>query len=697
MADNVTVDNGGLTDYTVASDDDATSQHQYVKLEWGPDGTFTKVGAGANALPIADGGNSITVDGTVAVTDGGGSLTVDGTVSVSGAIDTELPAAAALADNTANPTVPAVGAFNMGWDGATWDRIRAPGGVVEVSDAGGSLTVDGTVAISGAIDTELPAAAALADNAANPTAPAVGAFNMGWDGTNWDRIRAPGGLVEVADGGGSLTVDGTVAISAVTPGVAATSLGKAEDAVHTTGDVGVMALAVRNDAGTAFAADGDYVPLSVDSSGALRTAGGAGGTQYDEDTAHVSGDKLTMAGAVQQTADAALAADGDRAVLQVDSTGYLKVNVKAGGSGGTQYAEDTASAAADLLTMAGVVRKDAAATLVDTDGDRSQMQVDATGYLWTRIGPALPAGGNNIGAVDTELPAAAALADNTANPTVPAVGAFNMGWDGTNWDRIRAPGGVVEMSDAGGSITVDGTVAVSGSVDTELPAAAALADNVGNPTAPAVGAFAMGWDGTNWDRIRAPGGIVEVADGGGSLTIDGTVTANQGTAGAAWEVIGDVAHDVAAPANPVVVGGQMETMADSAPATRAGTDADAVKLAAVDGALYVVTTAPQTWSYHENSSSALTDASVHAAPGAGLSLYVTDICVSTGAATALNVFFEEGATTVLGPYYLEAVAGRGMKIHFQTPKKITANTALTITTSAAIAHGIDVLGFIAPG
>ncbi len=148
---------------------------------------------------------------------------------------------------------------------------------------------------------------------------------------------------------------------------------------------------------------------------------------------------------------------------------------------------------------------------------------------------------------------------------------------------------------------------------------------------------------------------------------------------------------------PVSIGGQMETMADSAPLTRAGTDGDSNKLATTDGALFVIPTGPQAWSYHENSSSALTDASVHAAPGAGLSLYVTTIIVSTGAATALNVFFEEGATTVLGPYYLEAVAGRGLALTFQTPKKITANTALTITTSAAIAHGIDVTGFIAPG
>ena len=73
--------------------------------------------AGASAVNIQDGGNSITVD------DGGGSITVDGTISISGAIDTELPAATALADNTANPTAPAVGSFGMLWNGTTWDRV----------------------------------------------------------------------------------------------------------------------------------------------------------------------------------------------------------------------------------------------------------------------------------------------------------------------------------------------------------------------------------------------------------------------------------------------------------------------------------------------------------------------------------------------------------------------------------------------
>ncbi len=60
---------------------------------------------------------------------------------------------------------------------------------------------------------------------------------------------------------------GDVDVTSVVPGTGATNLGKAEDGGHTTGDVGVMALAVRNDADASFGADLDYTPLSTDAGG----------------------------------------------------------------------------------------------------------------------------------------------------------------------------------------------------------------------------------------------------------------------------------------------------------------------------------------------------------------------------------------------------------------------------------------------
>ena len=128
---------------------------------------------------------------------------------------------------------------------------------VNIQDGGNSITVDGTVTA----DTELPAAATLAD---------ILIFN----GTTWDRAR------------GDITNGLDVDVTRITPGTGATNLGKAEDAAHTTGDVGIMALAVRNDAGTAFAGTtGDYIPLSTDPDGNLRvniTAVGNSGSPANE-------------------------------------------------------------------------------------------------------------------------------------------------------------------------------------------------------------------------------------------------------------------------------------------------------------------------------------------------------------------------------------------------------------------------------
>lgn len=72
------------------------------------------------------------------------------------------------------------------------------------------------------------------------------------------------------------TVDATfgldVDVSRVTPGVGATHLGKAEDAAHTNGDVGVLFLGVRNH-NSGSTTDGDYSAISVDSTGNMNTVG----------------------------------------------------------------------------------------------------------------------------------------------------------------------------------------------------------------------------------------------------------------------------------------------------------------------------------------------------------------------------------------------------------------------------------------
>ena len=220
------------------------------------------------------------------------------------------------------------------------------------------------------------------------------------------------------------------------------------------------------------------------------------------------------------------------------------------------------------------------------------------------------------------------------------------------------------------------------------------------------------------------GSAVNIQDGGNAITVDGSVdiaslpnegqqtmansisvaiasdqstvavTAAQATASSLnAQVVGSIAHDGIDSGNPVKIGAKALSTIPSVVATGDRTDA----ISDLYGALRVREDHVNQWSYHENSSSALTDTTVKAAPGAGLSIYITDIVCSTGAATAMDFFIEEGTTTiVLGPYYLEAIAGRGVALQFKTPKKITANTLISITNSAAIAHSFDISGFIAP-
>lgn len=71
---------------------------------------------------------------------------------------------------------------------------------------------------------------------------------------------------------GTITA-GTINTGTINAGTI-TNLLKAEDAGHSSGDSGVMALAVRNDNGTALATtDLDYIPLQTDANGALRISG----------------------------------------------------------------------------------------------------------------------------------------------------------------------------------------------------------------------------------------------------------------------------------------------------------------------------------------------------------------------------------------------------------------------------------------
>lgn len=90
------------------------------------------------------------------------------------------------------------------------------------------------------------------------------------ENTVLERLKTLESTIVLATGTNNI---GDVDILSVVPGTAATNLGKAEDAQHATGDVGIMALAVRKDKHEAIAgADGDYSPHQLDKYGGVRHA-----------------------------------------------------------------------------------------------------------------------------------------------------------------------------------------------------------------------------------------------------------------------------------------------------------------------------------------------------------------------------------------------------------------------------------------
>lgn len=257
------------------------------------------------------------------------------------------------------------GTLNHDSTGHLWTRI----GVEVVPGTAAASLGKAEDAVAGSGDTGVMALAVRADAAA-----ATGA-----NGDYVPLLTDASGRLHIAPAPANDGVDiGNVDVTSILPGTAAANLAKAEDAVAGSGDVGVMALAVRADAAAATGANGDYVPLLTDASGRLHIAPAPANSGVD--------------------------------IGDVDVTSIVP------GTGATSLgkAEDAVAGDGDVGVMVLSVRRDAAATSAGASGDYATINTDATGNAWVRIGPELPAGTQNIGDVD-------------AVSVIPGTGATNLG------------------------------------------------------------------------------------------------------------------------------------------------------------------------------------------------------------------------------------------------------------------------------
>jgi hypothetical protein len=317
-------------------------------------------------------------------------------------------------------------------------------------------------------------------------------------------------------------------------------------------------------------------------------------------------------------------------------------------AGGTQYAQGSASTDTDTATMAGVVRKDTPAIATGVaDGDRTLLSVDSAGLAYTRLRQQLD-GDSGAGTQATDVVLLG----------LPGSGGPVAG--GTSTNPLQ-----VSLANTAANSTA---VKVDGSAVTQPVSAASLPLPTGASTA--AKQPALGTAGTASADVISVQGIA-------------SMTPLLAT------VAGGVAHDSADSGNPVKLGAKAYSPDGTTPGTAVAEGDRSDAKCDLDGRLFVNGYHPRTLTAHLDGSSAYTDQALISDPGDGFQVVITNIIASTGAATALNFFLEEGSTKIFGPIYLEAVAGRGFA---SGPMYLpcTASTAITLTSSAAIAQSFQV-------
>mgnify|MGYP001586779144 CR=1 FL=1 len=535
----------------VAADDIAGKKYQRIKLIHGADGVNAGDVSAANPLPVT------------------GSLTVD----------SEIPAAAALADNTANPTTPSLGTFPHWYDGATWDRAlgtSADGLLVNLGanndvtvtgsvtanagtnlntsalalEAGGNLAgaatslalIDNPVVVDDAAFTPATTSVMMAGAEFDDTTPDsvdegdAGALRMSANRNLYMRIRDNAGN----ERGANVTASGELNVLDSNSAAMAASLSVLDDWDETNrAAVNLIAsqVAITGGAG-AVAANTPRVTLASDDPGVAHLANIVTSTQLIDDSI-VADDaaftpattKVQMAGFEfdDTTPDSVDEGDAGAARMSANRNQYVQIRDNAGNERGLNI--------------------DASGQLAVTLAAAQTLATVTTVSAVTAISNALPAGDNNIGNVDVVTVPADPFGANAdaasatgsisaklrfiAGTGIPITGTVTVDSELTTADLdtgagtdTRAVVGLVGSASGGGAlipgsatdgllvnlganndVTVTGTITANAgtgtfTVDSELPAAAALADATANPTAPLVGAALELFNGTTWDRVR---------------------------------------------------------------------------------------------------------------------------------------------------------------------------------------------------
>ena len=283
--------------------------------------------------------------------------------------------------------------------------------------------------------------------------------------------------------------------------------------------------------------DGDTGPFRMDANGAIHINDGGNTITVDGTvTANLSAtdnavlDSIDSATTAIQTAVEIL----DNAI----SGSEMQVDIVSGGGGGTEYTEDVATANPIVGTATLMERDDALTTVTPAEADWIGMRGTAEGALWTQ-----------------DFNSDAILADTTAIKT--AVETLDNAISGSE----------MQVDIVSANVTNAGTFAVQ--VDGSALTALQLIDNIVSVDDAAFslgsgsGVMMMGFAGTQSVNANDSAalacdtdGALHISDGGNSITIDGTVTADLGATDNA--VLDAIAASLALLDNSISAGNELQ-------------------------------------------------------------------------------------------------------------------------------------------
>lgn len=480
--------------------------------------------------------------------------------------------------------------------------------------------------------------------AATPTGTVAMWRNSGDDSVNAVANNAPMPVSDTTSQGSLSNIDNsTASIAASVTGVSTETTLSAINAKLVSGtDIGDVtvnnapgASAVNiQDGGNSITVDATSLPLPTGASTAAKQpALGTAGT--------ASADVITVQGIASMTA---LKVDGS-AVTQPVSDGGGSITVDG------SVAADTELTTADLDLGAGTDTRAVVGIVGSKSGGAALIPGDATAGLKVDLG-----------------------ADNDVTVTSGTISTI------TNVVHVDDNASTLSVDDGAGSLTVDN---------------AALSVTGGGVEASAL-RVTIASDST---------GVLSVDDNGSSLTVDngGTFAVQEsGSALTALQLIDDpvfaddAAYTLSTSKGNVAAGVAVQTDGTDPTAVSAEGDAAALRTD-MNRILLVNTTPPRLTSATENNATAQTNNPILSAPGAGLSLYITDIVISNGATAGSIKFVEDtGGTPVTKVQETYMAINGGAVMNFTTPIRITANKDFGYTSTTVTTHSITVNGYIAP-